>query len=126
MTTEPETQPQEPDGESQVPDDDERRAGVLWLLGLGFFVALIACMFAQAHARDGVKLAQEFGVELSVLGRLYANAGAAVFAFPVVVLLAGLGVTKAGRVTSAGLARQAWTGASMPPGRRRRRMLNAL
>ena len=80
MTTEPETQPQEPDGESQVPDDDERRAGVLWLLGLGFFVALIACMFAQAHARDGVKLAQEFGVELSVLGRLYANAGAAVFA----------------------------------------------
>lgn len=71
---------------------------VLWLLGLGFFAALLACMFVHAHVRDGLQMAKDFDRELPALGRFYSTTAPLGFVVSVVLLIAGLAVTRVARV----------------------------
>lgn len=91
MTTEPESA-------AEQSADNNRDSGVLGLLGLGFFAALLACMFVHAHVRDGLQLAAAFHGELPLLARFYSSAAPAGFAVPVVLLVVGLAITRLARV----------------------------
>ncbi|MEZ5993293.1 MAG: hypothetical protein R3E76_13225 [Planctomycetota bacterium] len=78
--------------------DSDKRGGVLWMLGLGCFAALLSCMFTHAHVQKGSALAEEGGMELSALTALYMRIAAFGFVVPCVLLVAGLGATSLGRV----------------------------